>query len=128
MTLVTLQFHSQLLCNQLCNEKSQYLSLIGLRLVTFGAPIARPIPARSRPGIGDSQPDPLGLLVPPVRSRPGVDEFSLGISPFTAGFQLALDEIGPMTRNPERDTERSRVVHARSPSLFLAIRQNSWAA
>ena len=79
--------------------------------------VARPIPARSRPGIGDSQPDPLGLLVPPVRSRPGVDEFSLGMSPFTAGFQLAFDEIGPMTRNPERDTEHSRVVRARSPSL-----------
>ena len=117
MTLVTLQFHSQLLCN----EKSQYLSLIELGLITFGAPIARPIPARSRPGIGDSQPDPLGLLLPPVRSRPGIDEFSLGVSPFTVEFQEALDEIGPMTRNPERDTERSWVVLAWSPSLVLKL-------
>jgi len=30
-----------------------------------------------------------------------------------------LHEIGPMTRNPERDTERSRVVRARSPSLVV---------
>ena len=119
MTLVTLQFHSQLLN---CNEKSQYLSLIGLRLVTFGAPIARPIPARSRPGIGDSQLDPLGLLVPPVRSRPGVDEFSLGMSPIPVGLRYLLHEIGPMTRNPERDTERSRVVRARSPSLVPSRR------
>ena len=52
-----------------------------------------------------------------VRSRPGLDEFSLGLNPFTVGFQLALHEIGPVSRNPERDTERSRVVPARSPSL-----------
>jgi hypothetical protein len=58
------------------------------------------------------------MLLPSVRSRPGLDEFSLGLNLFTAGFQLALDEIGPMTRNPERDTERSRVVRARSPSLI----------
>jgi hypothetical protein len=57
------------------------------------------------------------MLLPSVRSRPGLDEFSLGLNLFTAEFQLALDEIGPMTRNPERDTERSRVVRARSPSL-----------
>ena len=58
------------------------------------------------------------MLLPSVRSRPGLDEFSLGLNPFTAAFQLGLDEIGPMTRNPERDTERSRVVRARSPSLL----------
>jgi hypothetical protein len=57
------------------------------------------------------------MLLPSVRSRPGLDEFSLGLNLFTAEFQLALDEIGLMTRNPERDTERSRVVRARSPSL-----------
>src|SRR5271154_3619780 len=77
------------------------------------------IPARSRPGVGDSQPDPLGLLLPPVRSRPGVDEFSLGMSPIPVGFRYFLHEIGPMTRNPERDTERSRVVRARNPSLLV---------
>ena len=59
------------------------------------------------------------MLLPSVRSRPGLDEFSLGLNLFTAEFQLALDEIGPMTRNPERDTERSRVVRARSPSLVV---------
>jgi len=32
-------------------------------------------------------------------------------------FQLALDEIGLMSRNPERDVGRSWVVRARSPSL-----------
>ena len=53
-----------------------------------------------------------------VRSRPGLDEFSLGFNQFTVGFQLAVAEIGPMTRNSERDTERSRVVRARSPSLL----------
>src|SRR5271170_6232652 len=58
------------------------------------------------------------MLLPSVRSRPGLDEFSLGLNPFMAGFQLALDEIGPMTRNPERDTERSQVVLAWSPSLI----------
>src|SRR5271170_4936781 len=108
-----LQFHAQVTADDahdarlLCNEKSQYLSLIGIHLVTF----------RSRPGIGDSQPDPLSLLLPPAHSRPGVDEFSLGMSPFPVGFRYFLHEIGPMTRNPERDTERSRVVRARSPSL-----------
>ena len=59
------------------------------------------------------------MLLPSVRSRPGLDEFSLGLNPFTAAFQLGLDEIGPMTPNPERDTERSRVVRARSPSLVV---------
>ena len=60
-----------------------------------------------------------------VRSRLGVDEFSLGLNPFPVGFQLALDEIGPMTRNPERDTERSRVVRARSPSLPITFSGSS---
>jgi hypothetical protein len=36
-----------------------------------------------------------------------------------AGFQLALGAIGPVSRNPERDTERTRVVRARSPSLCV---------
>ena len=57
------------------------------------------------------------MLLASVRSRPGIDEFSLGLNPFTAGFQLTPDEIGPMTRNPERDTERSRVVRARLAGL-----------
>jgi hypothetical protein len=57
------------------------------------------------------------MPLPAVRSRPGLNEFSLGLNPFTAAFQLALDGIGPMTRNPERDTERSRIVRARGPSL-----------
>src|SRR5271168_4347228 len=79
------------------------------------------IPARSRPGIGDSQPDPLGMLLPPVRSRPGVGQISLGRRPISVGLRYFLHEIGPMTRNPERDTERSRVVHARSPSLLSSL-------
>jgi hypothetical protein len=61
------------------------------------------------------------MPLPAVRSRPGLNEFSLGLNPFTAAFQLALDEIGPMTRNPERDTERSRVVRARGPSLSTGM-------
>jgi hypothetical protein len=39
------------------------------------------------------------------------------MSPIPVGFRYFLHEIGPMTRNPERDTERSRVVRARSPAL-----------
>ena len=42
------------------------------------------------------------------------------MSPIPVGFRDFLHEIGPMTRNPERDTERSRVVRARSPSLLEA--------
>ena len=41
------------------------------------------------------------------------------MSPIPVGFRYFLHEIGPMTRNPERDTECSRVVRARSPSLAL---------
>src|SRR5271155_2038055 len=44
------------------------------------------------------------------------------MSPIPVGFRDFLHEIGPMTRNPERDTERSRVVRARSPSLITITR------
>ena len=37
-----------------------------------------------------------------------------------AGFRHLLHEISPMDRNPERDTDRSRVVRDRSPSLFVS--------
>jgi len=77
-----------------------------------------PILARSRPGILNCQPDPLGEIPGVVRSRLGLSQFSLVPRPFTAEYQLALDEIGPVTRNPERDTERTRVVLARNPSLL----------
>src|SRR5271155_4822799 len=60
-----------------------------------------------------------------VRSRPGLDEFSLSLNPFTVVFQLALHEIGPVSRNPQRDTERSRVVPARSPSLVQRLANDS---
>jgi len=52
-----------------------------------------------------------------VRARLDCDEFSLTPHPFTAGYQLALHPIGPMTQNPEQETERTQVVLARSPSL-----------
>jgi len=39
---------------------------------------------------------PLGQIPHPVHCRPGLDEFSLVLSPITVGFQEALDEIGPM--------------------------------
>ena len=89
--------------------------------ITYAGLRFQSIPARSRPGIWDSQPDPLGRIPHPIRSRPGLDAFSLVLRPITAGFREALDEIGPMTRNPERDTERSRVVRARSPSLARSV-------
>ena len=64
-------------------------------------------------------PSPVGGPMPRlVHSRPGVDNFSLGLSLITIGFQLALDEISPMSRNiPEQDVGRSRVVRPWSPSL-----------
>ena len=52
-----------------------------------------------------------------VRARLDCDKFSLAPHPFTVGYQLALHPIGPMTRNPERESERTQVVLARSPSL-----------
>jgi hypothetical protein len=57
------------------------------------------------------------LRTPLVRSRHGLAEFSLSLNPITVGYQLALHEIGPVSRNPERDTQRSPVVRAWSLSL-----------
>ena len=56
-----------------------------------------------------------------VRARLDRDKFSLAPHPFTVGYQLALHLIGPMTQNPERETERTQVVLARSPSLVDVI-------
>jgi hypothetical protein len=50
-------------------------------------------------------------------------ELWLGMSPIPVEFRYFVHEIDPMTRNPERDTERSQVVRARSPSLNYLI---SW--
>ena len=48
------------------------------------------------------------------------------MSPIPVGFRYFVHEIGPMTRNPERDTERSRVVRARSPSLVRGEKQSGF--
>src|SRR5436190_10427510 len=91
--------------------------MFALQFTLHSKPDTRSITARDRPGIRDTQPDLYGLPVSPSHSRSGVGEFSLGLSPISVGFRYLLHEIGPMTRNPERDTERSQVVRARSPSL-----------
>src|SRR5436190_20046233 len=91
--------------------------MFALHFTLHSKPDTRSISARDRPGIRDTQPDPYGLPVSRSHSRSGVGEFSLGLSPISVGFRYLLHEIGPMTRNPERDTERSQVVRARSPSL-----------
>src|SRR5437667_12868873 len=95
--------------------------MFALHVTLHSKPDTRSISARDRPGIRDTQPDPYGLPVSRSHSRSGVGEFSLGLSPISVGFRYLLHEIGPMTRNPERDTERSQVVHARSPSLITRI-------
>src|SRR5438552_1931639 len=91
--------------------------MFALHFTLHSKPDTCSISARDRPGIRDTQPDPYGLPVSRSHSRSGVGEFSLGLSPISVGFRYLLHEIGPMTRNPERDTERSQVVRARSPSL-----------
>jgi len=101
--------------DQYCTVQSHYSSLIGAHLVTYT-------------GLSSGNPNPIDFgrvfeTVNPTRSVRyqvvSVPDSALmsARSPFTVGYQLALYEIGPMTRNPERDTERSRVVRARSPSL-----------
>src|SRR5437762_4572631 len=94
--------------------------MFALHFTLHSKPDTRSISARDRPGIRDTQPDPYGLPVSRSHSRSGVGEFSLGLSPISVGLRYLLHEIGPMTRNPERDTERSQVVRARSPSLIRA--------
>src|SRR5439155_27039635 len=93
--------------------------IFALHFTLHSKPDTRSISARDRPGIRDTQPDPYGLPVSRSHSRSGVGEFSLGLSPISVGLRYLLHEIGPMTRNPERDTERSQVVRARSPSLSI---------
>src|SRR5438045_8071258 len=95
--------------------------MFALHFTLHSKPDTRSISARDRPGIRDIQPDPYGLPVSRSHSRSGVGEFSLGLSPISVGFRYLLHEIGPMTRNPERDTERSQVVCARSPSLIASL-------
>src|SRR5438046_10608925 len=93
--------------------------MFALHFTLHSKPDTCSISARDRPGIRDTQPDPYGLPVSRSHSRSGVGEFSLGLSPISVGLRYLLHEIGPMTRNPERDTERSQVVRARSPSLVM---------
>src|SRR5438034_8906471 len=99
--------------------------MFALHFTLHSKPDTRSITARDRPGIRDTQPDPYGLPVSRSHSRSGVGEFSLGLSPISVGLRYLLHEIGPMTRNPERDTERSQVVRARSPSLFTPYDLNN---
>src|SRR5438046_4513670 len=93
--------------------------MFALHFTLHSKPDTRSISARDQPGIRDTQPDPYGLPVSRSHSRSDVGEFSLGLSPISVGFRYLLHEIGPMTRNPERDTERSQVVRAQSPSLAM---------
>jgi len=52
-----------------------------------------------------------------VRAQLNHDEFSLTSHPFTVRYQLTLHPISLMTWNPERETKRTWVVLAQSPSL-----------
>ena len=90
--------------------QSHYLSLIGAHLVKYtGLSSGDPNPIDFGRVFETVNPTrgPLGEIPSRVSSRLGLDECSLAPHPFTVGYQLALYEIGPMTRNPERDTERS---------------------
>src|SRR5271169_5038704 len=87
---------------------------------TINAGLNNPfIPVRYPPGILDTQPDPLRVLAPSSRSRPGLDIYLLGLNPIPDRVKLPLDETDPMDRNVGSDTDRVRVQPARSPLLIL---------
>jgi len=67
-----------------------YLSLINTHHITYPGLRFGSIPDRYRSGIWDPQPDPFSLLPPSARSRPGLEEFPLGLNPIPGRVQTPL--------------------------------------